>query len=182
MLASSFGKGVRMMRWWNLRSARASITPEAGPARRRGVSRLLALGVILAGIGTAVVGPAAGTALADCPSPSWVQLVTDGGRLDSRYPGRTITIPAGSWVTHWGDVKPGTAARFGYDSYGPSGNYLGGSSHTTHNARSNGVIHDENEWQNISNLTMYGAATVVVSFLFVDECTGNVTSGGLGTG
>jgi hypothetical protein len=157
------------------------------PGWWRRVRPVIALGSVFTWVGAGVVGPGAGVAFADCPAPSWIQVVTDQanladpsdptGRLDSRFPGAAIQADASTLLRHWGDVKPGTRARFGYDSYNAAGQFLGGFSWTTQPARDNGVIHHEDELALLGNLSVSVANEVRISFLFTDECTGNVSSG-----
>jgi hypothetical protein len=145
---------------------------------RWGVFVAMAMAALLA---APAVAQAEGSSVPDCPAPSWIKsvqsdangVVNHGNEANSQNPGGTIVIhisdPAHRYVSHLGDVQPGSRATFEYFDQ----NGLSLASHTTQPARSNGVIHQEPEVRQVNfgpgtHLTVYGT--------FTDECgRGDVT-------
>jgi hypothetical protein len=134
---------------------------------------------------TPAVAQAEGASVADCPAPSWIKsvqsdvsgVVNHGNEANSQNPGGTILInisdPAHRYVSHLGDVRPGSRATFEY--FDQNGLLL--ASHTTQPARGNGVIHQEPEVRAVNfgpgtHLTVYGT--------FTDECGSGVITMFLG--
>jgi hypothetical protein len=135
----------------------------------------LALSLLLAGLG-------ASPAFANCPTPSWVQVVANSGRLDSRYP-NVVAVLWTADVTHWGDVKPGTRATFDYDSYdATTGRYLETRRYVTQAARGNGIIPHEFGYRRLSDLVnVFSVGGLVeVRYSFTDECGRGTVVGAMG--
>ncbi len=133
--------------------------------------------------GGAVTAPAS----ADCPAPSYVGMWKSNSSGDLRHgpgnsittlaPGGTVQITRGdviqgfSYVALGGDVKPGTRAVYRLTG-SPQGTW------TTKPARSNGVIHHDDELRRVD---FVGGAFANISVEFTDECSGSLRKVFLGT-
>lgn len=144
--------------------------------------RLLAvvLGTVLTSTAlTPAAAQAAQRSVQNCPpNPSWIAVaqanaagaVQHGNKIDSNNPGGTVVINVreSDWryVSHFGDVEPGTRAIFEY--YNQRDELV--RRHTTAFSRDNGVIHQEPE---VRDLPWAPGTTLRVFAFWTDECDDN---------
>jgi len=150
------------------------------------IRRWLGAAFATAAVAAVAVVANPGPAYADCPAPSWVGViktyhngdyVPTGGMLNSNLP------PIGSQLLYWqidllnttdwfavnGDVKPGTIVVVQFRNKFNQSQLI--YQHSTEGARSNGVIHHENEVEPISRI-FNGTLNVVAYAAWRDECDG----------
>ncbi len=139
---------------------------------RRQTQRAFAATFLVLMIAAFAPGPGS-TVLADChEGPSYVRVLNiyDGdirGVLDSRTPGATIVLTQSIFnftVYHMGDIMPRQRTTFDYIHLNSGSMFQ----YTTQQARSNGIIHQENEWLHFNSIPPGSLFELYGTFL--DEC------------